>query len=838
MYKDPGTGIIFGTWSVSASTNASSATQGDYSFGLALPPAATTTDSTEYIGILTCMKLNATFTGWCGVSHGQSGQMTGALLLMAWPYESQVLTSFRFTTGYNVPPVYTGNATLTQLSSTVNATHYQVIYRCQNCLAWNQDGATGSASTSAGFLVLGRAQARKGPTNAGCPSSISFGFHDWGYGQYGAPLDNATNPSYSAWAALPTQAVTTNCASAPTSSVTTSPIATATATTTSSVSSNLTTTTTTATPTATCSSIPKGTTWDYVIIGAGAGGIPMADRLTEAGHTVLLVEKGPASSGRWGGSMKPAWLDGTNLTRFDVPGLCNQIWHDSAGIACTDTDQMAGCVLGGGTAVNAGLWWKPNPKDWDYNFPVGWRSAALAAATNRVFSRIPGTITPSTDGKLYRQEGFNVLAKGLNSSSWKELVPNEHPDQKNHTFGHTSYMFSHGERGGPMATYLVSAAQRRTFTLWMETAVKRIVRTGGHATGVELECNGNGYSGVVPLTPRTGRVIVAAGTFGTPKVLFRSGIGPADQLAIVQSSTDGPTMIANSSWIDLPIGYNLVDHLNTDTIITHPDVVFYDFYEAWDDPNQSDESSYLNNRTGILTQAAPNIGPMMWDEIKGSDGIVRQLQWTSRVEGDSAFTTSDHAMTMSQYLGRGSQSRGRTTITKSLNMVVSTQPFLHNDFDKEAIIKGIENLQATLSNIPNLTWVNPPPGVSAADYVNKLVVTANGRRSNHWMGTAKLGTDDGRIGGTAVVDLNAKVYGTDNIFVVDASIFPGQPTGNPSAMIVIASEQAAQRILALPFPAAGGYGAQCGGPMWAGSFTCRVGLTCRTAIGAAVPRCL
>lgn len=56
--------------------------------------------------------------------------------------------------------------------------------------------------------------------------------------------------------------------------------------------------------------------------------------------------------------MKPEWLEGTDLTRFDVPGLCNQIWVDSDGIACTDTDQMAGCVLGGGTAVNAGLWWK------------------------------------------------------------------------------------------------------------------------------------------------------------------------------------------------------------------------------------------------------------------------------------------------------------------------------------------------------------------------------------------------------------------------------------------------------------------------------------------------
>jgi len=99
-------------------------------------------------------------------------------------------------------------------------------------------------------------------------------------------------------------------------------------------------------------------TFDYIVVGAGAGGIPVADKLSEAGYKVLLIEKGPPSTGRWNGTMKPTWLQGTNLTRFDVPGLCNQIWVDSAGIACTDTDQMAGCVLGGGVAVNAGLWWK------------------------------------------------------------------------------------------------------------------------------------------------------------------------------------------------------------------------------------------------------------------------------------------------------------------------------------------------------------------------------------------------------------------------------------------------------------------------------------------------
>jgi cellobiose dehydrogenase (acceptor) len=47
-------------------------------------------------------------------------------------------------------------------------------------------------------------------------------------------------------------------------------------------------------------------------------------------------------SGRWNGTMKPAWLEGTNLTRFDVPGLFNQIWADPVGVACEDLDVMAG----------------------------------------------------------------------------------------------------------------------------------------------------------------------------------------------------------------------------------------------------------------------------------------------------------------------------------------------------------------------------------------------------------------------------------------------------------------------------------------------------------------
>ncbi|KAI1486834.1 hypothetical protein F5X96DRAFT_673238 [Biscogniauxia mediterranea] len=390
-------------------------------------------------------------------------------------------------------------------------------------------------------------------------------------------------------------------------------------------------------PPTVCSNITSDQTWDYIIVGSGAGGIPLADRLSEAGHTVLLLEKGPPSTGRWGGTMKPDWLNTSALTRFDVPGLANQIWHDPTGVICTDVDQMAGCVLGGGTAVNSGLWWKPHPDDWDASWPAGWKSADVAPALERAFTRIPGTTAPSADGKLYLQQGFEALASGLRASGWTFIVPNDRPGEKNLTFGHSTHMFAGGERGGPLATYLVSASRRDEFTLWMNTTAKRVIREGGHATGVEIECSPDspGHAGIVSVTPGTGRVVLSAGAFGTAKLLFRSGIGPKDQLDVIKNSTDGPTMISQDAWIDLPVGYNLNDHVGTDIEVAHPDVVFYDFYGAWEEPVVSDTETYLNNRTGILAQAAPNLGPIFWEIIKGADGIDRHLHWQARVEGST-----------------------------------------------------------------------------------------------------------------------------------------------------------------------------------------------------------
>jgi cellobiose dehydrogenase (acceptor) len=291
--------------------------------------------------------------------------------------------------------------------------------------------------------------------------------------------------------------------------------------------------------------------------------------------------------------------------------------------------------------------------------------------------------------------------------------------------------------------------------------------------------------------------LLAAGAFGSPKILFRSGIGPRDQLEVVKASaTDGSTMIDSSKWIKLPVGYNLQDHPSTDVVISHPSVKDYDFFAAFNNPIPADRDLYLNSRAGILATAAPGPNTMFWESLVPSDGIPRQFQWTARAEG-SINEKGDTLVTASQYIGTGLKSRGRMTINSDLNMAVTTSPHLNDPYDIEAVIQSVQLFVDALSADKSITILHPAPGQSVAEYVNNY---PGHRGTNHWIATCKMGTDDGTKGnGTtgSVVDTDTKVYGTDNLFVIDASIFPGQITANPTASIMIAAEKAIENILAL-----------------------------------------
>jgi hypothetical protein len=77
-------------------------------------------------------------------------------------------------------------------------------------------------------------------------------------------------------------------------------------------------------------------------------------------------------------------------------------------------------------------------------------------------------------------------------------------------------------------------------------------------------------------------------------------------------------------------------------------------------------------------------------------------------------------MTLSQYLGRGSLSRGRATIKGDLSIGCSDPanfPYLKDQYDIAAVVQGIKNVQKALNTVKNLTFVHPPPGQTVEDYV-------------------------------------------------------------------------------------------------------------------------
>ena len=105
---------------------------------------------------------------------------------------------------------------------------------------------------------------------------------------------------------------------------------------------------------------------------------------------------------------------------------------------------------------------------------------------------------------------------------------------------------------------------------------------------------------------------------------------------------------------------------------------------------------------------------MIWEPLIGTDGYYRQLQWTARVATSLGVDDSNGtAMTVSNYLGLGQFTRGRTTINENLTMIVS-QPMdiQQNAADRAAIVQGVEDLRSVLGNVTGVTIVQPVSTIS------------------------------------------------------------------------------------------------------------------------------
>ncbi|KAH7343061.1 hypothetical protein BKA65DRAFT_526989 [Rhexocercosporidium sp. MPI-PUGE-AT-0058] len=724
---DPNTGITF---------QGKTDTTGFY-FGMAVPE----TVGSDFIGQLVV----PITTGYGGLTL--TGSMTGSLLVVAWPNEGKVIASFRETSGYTSPPVY-NNASLSlspiSKGTFVNSTHMSYTFLCGGCIMGN--GLTFKAESET--IVVGWAFSKTAPTNPSSADSATFVYHDAGFGAFGLALNLAGSADYAAWAGMATASPGTGNRTTPAAGG----------------SSN-----------STCSgsSSVANSTYDYIVAGAGPAGIIAAQRLAETGKSVLLIERGQASTYATGGRSTVAWNE--TVTQYDVPSMAYYLTTTSdTSEYCTDTANMAGCLLGGGTMVNALMFVPPQDADFNDKWPTGWKWSEVGASAARLYERNPGTTLASEDQKRYDQSAFDIFSSFFKTLGWSQVDAIKEPNRKTAVYSYPAWDIQDGLRAGPVKSYLPLAKALSNFQLTLNTKVVRVIRSGSTATGVEVETT-SGARQIINLKAG-GNIVLASGSISTPRILYNSGIGPSDQITTVKSGSACVTLPDEADWINLPVGKNLKDHpiftLSFNTSSANSSMGAKDFTS----PSQTNIDLFAK-RSGPLVQSGQRIN--FWTSLNTTSG-TKFFQGTCN-------SPSAGTVRIKMYLTHGATSVGALGINAQGSTVFTADPWMNTEDDQTATATMIDQI---LDAAKNSTILKPADSTLTGA---SMISTKSYVQGSHFIGTAMMGENDG----SAVVDTNTKVFGTDNIFVVDASIHPDLPTGNTQAIVMVVAEHAAAKIIAL-----------------------------------------
>lgn len=296
--------------------------------------------------------------------------------------------------------------------------------------------------------------------------------------------------------------------------------------------------------------------FDYIVVGGGAAGCVVAAKLvTEGNARVLLLEAGHSHRHPLL-DMPPGifkMINGSKFMRYHktVPQehLNNRV-HDIP----------QGHVLGGGTSVNAQVYMRGRPSDYDEwhellrgdNDYPGWRWADVLPhfrgmeGNNRLCNELHGCDGPllvSDPGHIDDVSRWFVL-------SVQALGEPFNPDFNGPTqrgVGFYQFMNRRGKRSSAAYAFIAPLEQDPRLTVRLNSPVRRIEIERGRAVGVTYgDANGGEHR-----AHAEAEVILAAGALVTPQLLMLSGIGPADQLR-----AHGISCI-----VDLPgVGENLIDH--------------------------------------------------------------------------------------------------------------------------------------------------------------------------------------------------------------------------------------------------------------------------------------
>ena len=524
--------------------------------------------------------------------------------------------------------------------------------------------------------------------------------------------------------------------------------------------------------------------FDYVIVGGGSAGCVVAARLAEdPGTRVLLLEAGP---------------DASAIEEVRIPAAYSRLFRSQYDWNYVTLPQERadvrpiywprGKVLGGSSAINAMIYTRGNPDDYDswrstYGC-TGWGYKDLipyfrrAEDNSRAESPYHGKGGPLPVQDLrQRSEHAQLFIEAAMRRG--ALANDDFNGAQQEGVGFYQVTQRDGVRCTVADAYLANRPDNLTITT--NALVTGIVIEGGRAAGVTYRSNGRDET-----ARAEAEVILAAGAIGTPQLLMLSGIGPADHLR-----EHGIYVIADMA----AVGANLIDHPAVPVLWSTPGVK-----GLWESTRNRDFARWRMTHKGPLTSNIAEAGGFARSDPRLA---VPDLQWhvlpvAFREQGlaDPARRAMTVLVTLVDVASRG---RLKLASRDPRHRPLIDPDYLSDVRDLNALTIGVRMARdygtaAPLSKICT-EELTPGDGVHTdhemRDFIRSAVVTAY-----HPAGTCAMGGDVAKSasGYDSVVDPLLRVRGVAGLRIVDASVMPTLPRGNTNAPVVAIAERAADLI--------------------------------------------